>query len=243
MAAGNSMSSAADAPERVPASVDSDIRRDVTDAIFDLRMPPGMRLSEATLGELYGVSRTVARKALFHLVRDGLVEMRPNRGAIVVTPSVQEVHEVFEARRIIETALVGRSMLTMVAKNCRLLHKLAKADAVAHDANDRRSMIRTSGNFHRELARMAGNVVLQQFLDRLIGRTSLIIATYQPSAARACSSHDHEKLAELVEQGNVARAQAAMRRHLCECEDDLCLTDAPARPPLARILGRRGAEP
>lgn len=237
-----STSAAGREPAR-PAGVDLDIRRDITKAIFDLRLPPGTRLSEATLGELYGVSRTVARKALFQLVSDGMVEMRPNRGAIVATPGVTEVHEVFQARRVVEAALLERSIPAMVLKDYRRLHQLAKADAEALRTGDRGSTIRTSAAFHRELARIAGNAVLQEFLDRLIGRTSLIIATWQPDSPRACSPHDHEKLVALVEQRDIPRAQAALRQHLRDCEADLRLGEAPANPPLARMLGRVAATP
>ena len=73
--------------ETCAVSIDQRMRADIAEAIFDQRMAPGTRLSEAGLGEIYGVSRTVVRKALFHLAADKLVDIRPNRGAIVWQPS------------------------------------------------------------------------------------------------------------------------------------------------------------
>lgn len=216
--------------------VDEDIRRDVTDAIFDLRMPPGTRLSEASLGELYHVSRTVARKALFHLVRDNLVEMRPQRGAIVAQPTARDAREVFEARRIVEAALLERSVPTMTATGLRKLRELAANGADAYANHDRRRMIRTSGEFHRELAAMAGNGVLYRFLVRLIGRTSLVIASFPSRTAAACVPDDHATLIGVIERGDVARAKKIMQRHLVDCEGQLDLSDAPPDNELAHML-------
>lgn len=227
----------ADAPDAPQNAVDDIIRRDIAEAIFDQRMPPGTKLSEARLGDLYDVSRTVVRKALFRLASDKLVDIRPNRGAIVAKPTIVEARQVFEARRLVESAMLGHSVPDMTAEAHRRLHALVAADVAAHDSRDRQRMIRASGDFHRGLAAMSGNQVLCGFLDQLIGRTSLIIAMYQSHASAACSHHAHGELLDVIEQADVAGAQRAMRLHLRECEDQLQLTDKQHANPLAEMLG------
>ena len=59
---------------------DEAVYRSVYDAILAHKLPPGTKLAEDSLGEVFGVSRTVVRKALFRLTHDGIVEIRPNRG-------------------------------------------------------------------------------------------------------------------------------------------------------------------
>ncbi|RJS91735.1 GntR family transcriptional regulator [Salinisphaera sp. Q1T1-3] len=213
------------AAEDRPASVDIRIEQDIAAAIFEQRMPPGTRLSEARLGQLYEVSRTVVRKALFRLASDRLVEIRPNRGAIVPRPDVTEARNVFAARRVIEPALLADSVPHLAAADRRTLDALVVADRRAHEARDRQAMIRASGDFHRGLARMAGNDVLFEFLEQLIGRTSLIIATYQTYVLPHCAEHVHEALVETIASGDVAAAQQAMIRHLLDCEAQLHLQD------------------
>ena len=56
-------------------------------AIIEQALKPGTKLPEDTLGERFGVSRTIARHALGQLAAEGLVELRRNRGAVVATPS------------------------------------------------------------------------------------------------------------------------------------------------------------
>jgi len=77
-------------------------------AILEHRLAPGAKLTEAQLCEVFGVKRGPIRQALAQLATDHLVDLEPNRGAFVASPSLQEVHEVFEMRRIIELAVVEK---------------------------------------------------------------------------------------------------------------------------------------
>ncbi len=62
----------------------------IFDAILEQRLAPGTKLSEEALGEIFGVSRTIIRRALSRLAHEGVVLLRPNRGAVVASPSVDE---------------------------------------------------------------------------------------------------------------------------------------------------------
>src|SRR4051794_6696564 len=102
---------------------DVDRRRDGTDrvgaicrslrrAIVERALTPGDRLPEDTLGERFGVSRTIARQALGQLAGEGLVVLRRNRIAVVATPSWEEARDTFDVRmgleRLVVTRLAGR---------------------------------------------------------------------------------------------------------------------------------------
>ncbi|MCB1718468.1 MAG: GntR family transcriptional regulator, partial [Candidatus Competibacteraceae bacterium] len=52
-------------------------------AIIEQALQPAMRLPEDTIGEQFGVSRTIVRQALNRLQMEGLVETRPHHGAYV----------------------------------------------------------------------------------------------------------------------------------------------------------------
>ena len=77
-------------------------------AILEHRLAPGAKLTEAQLCDVFGVKRGTIRQALAQLATDKLVDLEPNRGAFVASPTLQDVHEVFEMRRIIELAVVER---------------------------------------------------------------------------------------------------------------------------------------
>ena len=56
--------------------------------------------------QLFGVGRSVVRKVLQRLAHDHIVQLRPNRGAIVAVPTPLETQQIFEARRALEAAIV-----------------------------------------------------------------------------------------------------------------------------------------
>ena len=59
--------------------------------------------------------------------------------------------------------------------------------------------MRLSGDFHRELAALAGNEVLRNFINELISRTSLIIALYESPGAVPCSYSEHKEIVDALQ--------------------------------------------
>ena len=70
----------------------------------------GDRINPAVVGDQLGTSRMPVREALRQLDAEGLVTIRPNRGAIVTTLTAAEVCELFEIRAALE-ALAARCAL------------------------------------------------------------------------------------------------------------------------------------
>lgn len=79
----------------------------IFDAILEQRLPPGTKLSEEALGEIFGVSRTIIRRALLRLSIEQVVSTRPNRGSIVASPSVDEALQILKAREVMELLLLN----------------------------------------------------------------------------------------------------------------------------------------
>lgn len=202
---------------------DQDIYRCIANAIFEQRLPSGTKLPEDSLGEIFSVSRTVVRKALFRLASEKLVDIRPNRGAMVARPSVEEARDVFQSRRIIEAASVESAMQRMTPEGRERLARLVQKDHAAHQDSTRRHWIRYSGAFHLEIADIAGNQVLKAFLKELIGRTSLIIGLYEPMQRTVCTYDEHEVLLDAMTGDDVALGVKTMVDHLVDCEQRLGL--------------------
>src|SRR5437879_538712 len=159
---------------RASAQLDDQVYRQIYQAIGGQELPPGTRLREDQMRQIFGVSRARIRKVFSRLAFEGLVQIEPNRGASVARPSAEEARETFAARRAIEVAIVR-----MVADNFEPKQKtvLAKHIAKETDAEAKRDpaeMTRLSGEFHLLLAEMAGNRTLQRFLRELITRESLV---------------------------------------------------------------------
>jgi len=220
---------------------DETVYQAVYEAILMHDLPPGTKLAEDAIGEAFGVSRTVARKALMRLSHDGVVEIRRNRGASVAKPSIEEARAVFEARRILERAVVERLSPSVRLDTFSSLRALVAAEQSAFEAGDRARWIRLSGEFHLRLASLAGNPVIANFLRELISRTSLIIALYEQDGASTCGVEEHRALLDAIEAGRISDAIEEMEQHLTLCESKLALEQPPRRVDLKAIFGRSQA--
>jgi len=212
--------------KRGTIAIDERIYKAVFNAVMSHSLAPGTRLGEAELCELYNVSRTTVRKALQKLAHDYIVELRPNRGAVVASPNREEARQIFAARRAVEREIVP---LVVSQASAAGLQKLKQAVRVEHAAlknGDRPAWIRHGGEFHLMLAEVAGNQVLSRFLSELVSRCSLIIALYENPGSPICEDHDHEELIALIEAGEVSAATALMEQHLHDIEARLHLGQA-----------------
>lgn len=82
-----------------PKLTDPMIYESLAAAIFEQRLAPGTKLREDKLAGNFGVGLTLIRNALVRLGNNGIVDLRPNRGAVVASPTAEEAVQVFEAPR------------------------------------------------------------------------------------------------------------------------------------------------
>lgn len=223
--------------KRGTAGADRRIYDSVFSAVMSQRLPPGTKLTEATFCELFKVSRTIVRKALQRLAHEYIIELRPNRGAIIARPTPQETREIFIARRAIEAAVVPLAVERATRQQIARLRQLVKEEDAALHRGDRTDWIRLGGEFHLALAEVAGNKVLRRYLTELVSRCSLIIALYESPGSIPCASEEHNELIDLIVEGETRKAADRMDRHLRAIEQKLKLEDEEGAIDLAQILG------
>lgn len=182
-------------------------------AIIEQALKPGMKLPEDSIGEQLGVSRTLVREAFGRLAVEGLVELKPNRGASVAYPTLEEARDVFDVRRGLERqvaeTLSGR--LT-VAQAAELESHIGQEErALGRDGPE---SIRLAGEFHIRLAEMTGNALLLRYVQEVSSRCSLILAIYGRPHSSECAVSEHRQLIEALRAGDAARATELMDHHL-----------------------------
>jgi len=210
----------------------------IAEAIAAQKLPPGAKLGEEALGDIFGVSRTKVRQALFQLAGDKLITLIPGRGAFVTQPSVRESKEVFEARRVIEGAIVARFVEVASPKDIEMLREHIAEEARAISGGSAQSRNRLLGDFHTVMAEVAGNAVLAEVVSELVARTSLITLFYQNTRGANDSAEEHRQLLSALEKRDTKRAVTLMSEHLSNVEKGLVLReDAPAAPDLRSALG------
>jgi DNA-binding GntR family transcriptional regulator len=222
--------------------IDDQVYASIHAAVLDHQLPPGTKLKEVELAQLFGVTRNVVRKALLRLAHEQLVELRANRGAIVANPSIEESRHLFAARRAIESAVVEGLSREVTKAQVRELKQLVQEEDDAYRRGEVRAGLKLSIEFHRVLARMAGNTVLAQFLDQLVARTPLVLLAYRgPVNQTGCSNEEHAQIVDAIAAGDGARAAALMQAHLQELEGQLKFEADEPVTDLAALFGRKRA--
>jgi DNA-binding GntR family transcriptional regulator len=82
-------------------------------------LAPGTPLSELSLVERTGASRTPVREALRRLASEGLVDLVPRQGARVSRVSLQSVRDLFDFRGLLEPAAVRQATEAVAADPAR----------------------------------------------------------------------------------------------------------------------------
>lgn len=222
--------------KRGTTAIDLRIYRAVVNAVMSHRLPPGTHLGEADFCELYQVSRTTVRKALQRLAHDRIIELRPNRGAVIASPTPEQARDIFAARRALEREIVPLVIQKATPASLQQIRAALEAEDQARHSGDRTSWIRLGGEFHLLLAELAGNEVLLRFMSELVSRCSLIIALYENPGAAMCGNSEHKDLMTLIEQGKAAEATALIEHHLLEIEARLRLGEPGGKINLAEAL-------
>ena len=189
------------------------VHRALKRAILDQALPPGTKLPEDSIGERLGVSRTLVREALLRLSEEGLVELRPNRGAAVARPSLEEGYDLFVTRFALEKLVVELLAGKLTHEQQDALSRHIDSEDEARRHGDARS-IRLAGEFHTLLASMTGNATLIRYVNELVARSSLILALYGRPHSSECAISEHRQLLEALKADDVATATRLMTHHL-----------------------------
>ena len=221
---------------------DQAIYAKICEAVLDQRLAPGVKLKEVALADLFGATRGTIRKVLTRLAHVKLVELRPNRGAIVASPSVEESRDLFAARRAIEGAVVDLLASRLTKDQLRELRSHVRREQDAYRSGEVRAGLKLSIGFHRLLAAMAGNTVLADILDQLVSRTPLVVLAHRsPRQPASCSDDEHALLVDALAAGDADTAVAVMKEHLHTLQGQLDLHDSAPTVELAEIFEAWGA--
>lgn len=218
-------------PDRKASSLHESIYEAISDAVIEHRLKPGARLREDALAEVFGISRTGIRKVLQRLALEQLITLTPGKGATVARPSAEEAREIFEARRMIEGALMARLAARVTAVEIKELRAMAQHEQQALQGQEQSAAIKASAAFHGRLAELAGNQTLAQFVAQLCSRSSLILAVYGRSGDLGCDCNDHNRLVDLLAAGDTDGAAAFMQTHLHAIESSLSIDEAEDETP------------
>jgi DNA-binding GntR family transcriptional regulator len=219
------------------ADIDARIYQSIFDGVLNHRLTPGTKLPEPELCQLFGVGRAVVRRVLEKLAYDGIVVLRPNKGAVIAEPTPEETREIFEARRSVERMLVELAVQRANAKDIKALRQQLASEHEAMHRFDQPSWATLASGFHMRIAALARNSILQNYLKELVSRCSLIVGVYEPPGHAPCEHAEHAAIVDCIEARDAAGAIAHMEAHLRDLEERIETTRMRGEKSLGQLLG------
>lgn len=196
-------------------STAAQVERDLREAIICLDLAPGSRLSEQDIATRLGVSRQPVREALIALGKSKLVEIRPNRGTVVVKISARQMMEARFVREAIETAVARRASENFDAWTRRKLDGILARQTSAMEAHDHNWFRREDEQFHIAIAEGAGCALAWNAISDIKAHMDRVCnLQLRNPASMGNLIAQHEKIVTAIDARDADAAADAMRIHL-----------------------------
>jgi DNA-binding GntR family transcriptional regulator len=196
--------------------------------VFEGRLRAGQHLVTQQLASRFGVSHTPIREALIAMAGLGVVDLQPNRGAVVRRVTPRDVREVCQVRRVLECEAVrracGRIDPAELAALTDGLRRQQETAALPPDADPSRVIAAAQAldsRLHDRIAASCGNAFLANELSRLktLFRAFRDVAWAHDEARHQYSrladeSREHMAVVEALAAGDGRAAARAMSRHI-----------------------------
>lgn len=179
------------------------------------RLPPGTVLQEVALSESLGVSRGPVREAIGRLGSEGLVTVRPRRGAIVASLTREEFLEAYQVREALEVLAIRLAVPRLSAASLAELRRLIEEMVELAERSDVDGFFRANAAFHWAFVEASGNQRLRDVYQQLVGqmgRYQMRSLALRGSLRR--SIQEHRAILRAVEKRDAQRAAHLLAEHI-----------------------------
>jgi DNA-binding GntR family transcriptional regulator len=140
------------------------------DDIISGALSPGTELHEVALASSFGVSRGPIREALGRLATEGLVTIRPRRGAVVRALSSEEFIEAYQVREALEMMAVRLAVPKLTDEDLDAMERLVDEMARRADEGDVPAFFEANAEFHQRFFAASGNAMLAGLYRQIRGQ-------------------------------------------------------------------------
>jgi len=187
--------------------------RNLKAGIVQGRYRPGASLSEVGLASEHGMSRTPIREGLARLWQEGYLDRVVGHGYFVARVTVQQIHDTFDVRRLLEGAAAARAAELASAEEAERLRGLALVPIGA--GQDYRQSEMANVQFHLAIATCARNGLALELIERCLAQVDRFMSLgvnfgqFTETATEA-----HLQIAAAIAAHDPAAARARMEEHL-----------------------------
>lgn len=188
-------------------------------AILNGTLQRGDRLIQEEWAEKLNVSRMPIREALTQLQLEGLVEMVPNRGAVVTPITREDIEEIYQLRAFLEGLAAEMSLPYLTIENKQQLEViLLEMETLEISSETNEEYIRLNNSFHEVLSKGCR----WTRVHKMIG--TLGVSPIAPNLLKRYyheTQLEHRRIYEAVLRGDSAELRAAVEYHILHTKNNL----------------------
>ena len=192
------------------------------DMVIEGKLVPGARLNERVLCEQLNVSRTPLREAFKMLAGEGLVELLPNRGAVVARMGIEDIEAAFAVIASLE-GLAGELAAKHITQVELSEIRALQFDMLAsHTRRDLPGYFRANMRIHALINAAAHNPVLTEAFQRL--NTRIYATRYRSNLTNERwdkAIDEHNEILKLLESRDGKKLRALLEKHLLNKRDTI----------------------
>ncbi|AIZ32513.1 GntR family transcriptional regulator [Pseudomonas sp. K1(2024)] len=198
---------------RQPATAEEEAYAFLLDAICKGRYRTGDRLIAEDIANDIGMSRMPVREAFRRLAAEGLVNLRPNRGAIVSGLNIEEMREVFEMRSALEGLAIRLAVAHLNERHLNRLERLL--DEMDECRDDSAEWIGRHRAFHHYLCSLAERPRLLRQISALYSVIEPHLRLWLQHVDKPLSAREeHAAILDALRSGDAVQAQRVLCEHI-----------------------------
>jgi DNA-binding GntR family transcriptional regulator len=196
-------------------SLHLEVAEQIREMIIEGELFPGHRISEGSLSDQFGISRTPMREALKVLANDGLVEIKPNRGTHVTEITLDDIDDLFEAASSIERIAGELATDRMTEADLNHLKSINKEMEGCFENGLRHEYFKLNQKVHKLIIELSGNSILLDIHESLAlkVRRARFFAILSLDRWEE-SVREHAKILEAIEARNKDLAGKLIANHV-----------------------------
>ncbi len=196
-------------------SLEAKVYDALEEAILTGELKTGEPLTELSLSEKLGVSRTPIRAALHRLDEDGLIKLSPNRGAVVVGVDGDDLADIYRIRTCLEGLASAMAAEKMTEADKKSLGDTLELSEFYIKKNDPEHIKELDTAFHRAIFEKCGSRMLCKILTDLHRSIKAYRKLSLSKSGRIeASVREHRKIYEAILSSDAKEAERLTVKHI-----------------------------
>lgn len=197
------------------ASLEEKVYDELSESILSAKFKKGDALTETMLSKMLGTSRTPIRSALHRLAEEGLVEIVPNRGAVVIGITEDDLVDIYHIRMRLEGLACALAAKKIREEEKKKLQENVELSEFYINKKDTEHLKELDTDFHRTIYHAAESPTLERILTDLHRNTKAYrkLSLAVPGRLKK-TAEEHKDILEAILAGDAAGAESLTAHHI-----------------------------